>query len=156
MGYPVYNKDNKSAPKGEIHMENRLTGRDTERLFIAVKLPEEQAELLGQEAAALSARLKFAKWTYPDDYHITLQFLGDTPAAEIPGLLAALEEISAGQKPFKLRLGDFGTFGAQESPRVLWAGISGETEQLQKLQQKIVSATSPLGFKEEKEPIPLI
>ncbi|AIQ45280.1 hypothetical protein R70723_04750 [Paenibacillus sp. FSL R7-0273] len=131
-------------------MENRLTGRDTERLFIAVKLPEEPAGLLGQEAAALSSRLKFAKWTYPDDYHITLQFLGDTPAAKIPELLAALEVISAGQEPFTLRLGEWGTFGAPESPRVLWAGVSGELEQLRNLQRKIVSATSPLGFKEEK------
>lgn len=146
----VYNKDIKSVPKGETHMENRLTGRDPERLFVAVKLPGEQGRLLGQEAAVLSSRLKFAKWTYPDDYHITLQFLGDTPAAQIPALLAALKVISAGQEPFRLRLGEWGTFGAPESPRVLWAGISGELEKLQELQRKVVSATSGLGFKTEK------
>lgn len=148
----VYNKDNKSVPKGEMHMDNQSPGRETERLFVAVKLPEELGGLLGQEAAALSSRLKFAKWTYPDDYHITLQFLGDTPAAQIPVLLAALKGISAGQKPFRLKLDEWGTFGVPESPRVLWAGVSGELEQLRELQEKIVAVTSPLGYKEEKRP----
>lgn len=150
MADPVYNKDNKSVWKGETDMKS--AAKETERLFIAVKLPEEIGRVLGQECAEMSERLKFAKWTHPLDYHITLQFLGDTRKEQIPALLEALKGISGKHAPFKLQLKEWGTFGPGSAPRVLWAGVSGELEKLQGLQQSVVSATAPLGFKAEERP----
>lgn len=127
-------------------MKNTAMDRTTERLFVAVKLPREQRELLEKEAAAVSRELKFAKWTHSEDYHITLQFLGDTPKENIPELLDSLKGISGKLAPFSLYLDDWGTFGPASAPRVLWAGISGELGKLKELQQSVVSATAPLGF----------
>lgn len=124
--------------------------KDIERLFIAVRLPAELGKILGQECAGLSSRLKFAKWTHPLDYHITLQFLGDTPKEKISELLEALKEICGRQVPFKLQLCEWGTFGSREAPKVLWAGVSGELEKLQDLQRSVVSATVALGFRAEE------
>ncbi len=146
----VYNKDNKSAWKGETDMKS--CAKEMERLFIAVKLPAEIGRRLGQECAELSEKLKFAKWTHPLDYHITLQFLGDTPKEQIPALLEALKGLSGKQAPFKLQLKEWGTFGPESAPRVLWAGVSGELGKLQGLQHGVVSATAPLGFRAEERP----
>lgn len=127
-------------------MERSRSERDTERLFIAVKVPPSMSELLEKESEKCSGKLKFAKWTHSEDYHITLQFLGDTPRKEIPPLLKALEEISGKSKPFRLRLGNWGTFGPPHAPRVLWKGVSGELVKLAELQRDVVHATSSLGF----------
>ncbi|AIQ67197.1 RNA 2',3'-cyclic phosphodiesterase [Paenibacillus graminis] len=127
-------------------MERKVSEAEMERLFIALKLPFALCVKLEKERSVLSGKLNFAKWTHSEDYHITLQFLGDTPKRSIPGLLEALKEIPAACSPFHLRLTEWGTFGRPESPKVLWAGVSGETDKLKDLQKRVISVTRPLGF----------
>lgn len=130
-------------------MNNTDPARKSERLFVAIRLPRKQRELLENAASRLSSDMKFAKWTHSEDYHITVQFLGDTPVKDIPGLLKSLKGISGKLSPFQLHLDNFGTFGPASAPRVLWAGVSGELDKLKDLQQSVVSATGPLGFNVE-------
>lgn len=123
---------------------------EIERLFIAVKLPSELQKNVGRKCHILSQEIHFSKWTHPDDYHITLQFLGDTDKEDIPAIIKVLKEVGNKCMPFQLSLQDFGTFGVPDSPRVLWAGVSGELEKLHQLQQAVLSATLPLGYSAEK------
>ncbi|OKP82003.1 hypothetical protein A3844_24410 [Paenibacillus helianthi] len=127
-------------------MDRKQSGSEMERLFIAVNLPSLLCKSLGKECSSLSATLNFAKWTHSEDYHITLQFLGDTPKPLIPDLLEALKEVSSTCKPFQLHLTEWGAFGRLEAPKVLWAGVSGEMDKLADLQKRVISATRPLGF----------
>ncbi|WP_410513717.1 RNA 2',3'-cyclic phosphodiesterase [Paenibacillus sp. BR2-3] len=138
-------KDIKSAKKGEISMKNKESSRP-ERLFVAIRLPEELRAALGRHCRILSTELDFSKWVHAEDYHITLQFLGDTPPERIPALIAALRDATAGFTPFELSLQKWGTFGPPASPRVLWGGIDGDLQQLHALQRAVTSATLPLGF----------
>ncbi|MFD2875386.1 2'-5' RNA ligase family protein [Paenibacillus rhizoplanae] len=71
------------------------------------------------------------------------------PGKNIPSLYEALWKVARSSKGFQLKLGEWGTFGLPDSPRVLWAGVSGELEPLKELQQKVVSATLPLGYTPE-------
>lgn len=130
-------------------MEHKEPEQEFERLFIAIPLPEALRYYLENESARVSSGLKFARWTHFEDFHITLQFLGDTPKEDIPALFAALRKVSSSSKGFQLKLGEWGTFGLPDSPRVLWTGVSGELEPLRELQKKVVSATLPLGFTAE-------
>ncbi|KHL94220.1 hypothetical protein QW71_19415 [Paenibacillus sp. IHB B 3415] len=130
-------------------MEHKEPEQEFERLFIAIPLPEALRYYLKNESARVSSGLKFARWTHFEDFHITLQFLGDTPKEDIPGLFEALRKVSSSSKGFQLKLGEWGTFGLPDSPRVLWTGVSGELEPLRELQKKVVSATLPLGFTAE-------
>lgn len=130
-------------------MVSKVQEKETERLFLAVKLPSELREIVTQTCSTLAQSFHFAKWTHPEDYHITLQFLGDTPKANIPDLIAALKEVSGQCKPFQLSLDKWDTFGLPASPRVLWIGVSGETEELHRLSSLVQSATLPLGFSAE-------
>ncbi|MEK3673811.1 RNA 2',3'-cyclic phosphodiesterase [Paenibacillus sp. FSL R10-2771] len=130
-------------------MEHKEPEQEFERLFIAIPLPEALRYYLKNESARVSSGLKFARWTHFEDFHITLQFLGDTPKEDIPALFAALRKVSLSSKGFQLKLGEWGTFGLPDSPRVLWTGVSGELEPLRELQKKVVSATIPLGFTAE-------
>lgn len=123
--------------------------QDTERLFVAIPLPEALKNVLKNEAARVSSKYKFSGWTHFQDFHITLQFLGDTPKEDIPALYQALSGVAEASRSFTLQLGQWGTFGLPDTPRVLWAGVSGELGPLQELQNRVVSATLPLGYRAE-------
>lgn len=133
-------------------MHNDSNRTRPERLFIAVRLPEPLRTALGEDCARLSRELEFAKWVHPEDYHITLQFLGDTGRERIPALIDALKAAAAEASPFKLELSRAGTFGTAKAPRVLWAGVAGDRTALEALHRRVVAATGPLGFVPENRP----
>lgn len=130
-------------------MEIKKPANPTERLFIAIRIPAEIREAMGRISNRLSQQLRFAKWTFPEDYHITLQFLGDTRVDDIPAIIKALKQVAAESTPFELMLQNWGTFGAPAAPRVLWAGLSGDLDKLKQLQRNVTLATLPLGFAAE-------
>ncbi|WP_025679064.1 RNA 2',3'-cyclic phosphodiesterase [Paenibacillus massiliensis] len=120
-----------------------------ERIFIAVPLPDSLKEQLHEWAEILRSEVSFRKWTDWRDYHITLQFLGDTDTARIADLVLALKRSTDDLVPFQLKLGAVGTFGTTDRPRVLWQDVEGEVDHLYRLQERIVDATEPLGFQRE-------
>lgn len=123
-----------------------------ERLFTALRLPAPIQSSLRMSAGQVQGKLDFRKWTDYRDYHITLQFLGDTLVSDIGHLRKALRSASAGIQPFELQLSGWGTFGLEEAPKVLWKGIEGERSQLNLLQKQIAQATSSLGYEAELRP----
>ncbi|RUS48605.1 RNA 2',3'-cyclic phosphodiesterase [Cohnella sp. AR92] len=120
------------------------------RLFTAIPIPQDVIVPLNQWVQARKDELAFRKWTHPQDYHITLQFLGEVAEERVDELNAALEHILF--TPLSLGLNGGGTFGAPRAPSVLYAGLRGELERLAMLQAAIVRATEPLGFAAEKRP----
>ncbi|WP_458125659.1 RNA 2',3'-cyclic phosphodiesterase [Paenibacillus sp. Z3-2] len=123
-----------------------------ERLFVAIRLPAAVQQSLQMDARLVQNKLDFRKWTDHRDYHITLQFLGDTLVSDIGHLRKALRSATSGVQPFELQLSNWGTFGLEEAPKVLWKGVSGEVERLFSLQKQIVQATSTLGYEAELRP----
>lgn len=133
------------------HSHTDLPSR-RERLFTALRVPSHIQNSLRMSAEQVQGKLDFRKWTDYRDYHITLQFLGDTLVSDIGQLRKALRSATLGLKPFELQLSGWGTFGLEEAPKVLWKGVEGETDQLHLLQKRIVDATSSLGFEPELRP----
>ncbi|MCF2939410.1 RNA 2',3'-cyclic phosphodiesterase [Paenibacillus alkaliterrae] len=120
------------------------------RLFVAVPLTRPIANELQEWTHAHREKLPFRKWTHPDDYHITLQFLGETPAGKMDALQAALMGIK--ERDLALALNGAGTFGPPTAPRILWAAVSGHLEGLSSLQSAVTKATISCGFKAEDRP----
>jgi RNA 2',3'-cyclic 3'-phosphodiesterase len=120
------------------------------RLFIAIDLPDHVRAALAEAQARLSRSGHAVRWAAVEGLHLTLQFLGETDPARAPGLLAALEAIPA--PALTLRLGGLGAFPSAARPRVIWAGLAGDTEALGALQRVVVAATGPLGFVPEDRP----
>ncbi|WP_456288372.1 RNA 2',3'-cyclic phosphodiesterase [Paenibacillus sp. AK002] len=123
-----------------------------DRLFVAVRLPSEVSSRIQDWTETLRKQANFKKWVHPQDYHITLQFLGDTPSHRIAELTGALQEVAKERKPFKLSLYDAGVFGASGSPRILWAGVGGDLNALAELQQSVVLRMESFGFVPEERP----
>lgn len=119
---------------------------DSWRVFIAVPLPKPIKDAISAWTEQHKGTLAFAKWVHPADYHITVQFLGDTSPTRISDIQENLKNITSGHKGFELKARQVGHFGRASNPRVLWAGVEGELEQLKSLQRAVAEGNRNLGF----------
>ena len=118
------------------------------RLFVALDLPWE----LRQRLAVLSgAGIPGARWVPPENYHLTLRFIGETPAyqaEEIDHALAALQgarvRVDAGRRRH-LRQG--------RAQHALWVGVE-RNPPLDHLQNKIETALQRFGLEPERRRFP--
>lgn len=118
------------------------------RLFVALDLPW---ELRQQVAALANGGIPGARWVPPENYHITLRFIGETPghrAEEIDIALAGLRG-----RGFSLTLAGLGTFskGGPKGERstALWVGVE-RNPRLDHLQNKIETALQRIGLEPER------
>lgn len=126
----------------------------TWRLFIAIELPQAVLSDLAELQAALKKQMpsRGLSWTRPEGIHLTLKFLGDVPAAQLHVLQTALDSAAADRPPFALAVEHIGCFPDTRRPRVLWAGVGGDTYALQRVQAAVERHVAPLGYPTEKRP----
>lgn len=127
---------------------------DTIRTFIAIRLPAPVIAALGETSQTLARRVSrdAVRWVRPEQIHLTLRFLGDTPTAQLPQIAAAMDAAAAGASPMALRLGGVGCFPNTRRPRVIWVGLSGDVEQLLALKTALDGQLALLGRPPEDKP----
>lgn len=121
------------------------------RSFIAIELPVE----LKQSISRLQEQLKTGsqapvRWVSPENTHLTLKFLGDIDVAIIDDIRNALQEAVRGTSTIRLGTGGLGVFPNNTRVQIIWVGLNGELDRLQKLQQSIDKELVKLGFSVEK------
>ncbi len=121
------------------------------RLFVAVDLPRRVRDAVGRLQGDLRALgLRDLRWVRPEGIHLTLKFLGDTPAERVPLIEESLGAAVRASAPFRLALGSPGTFGHTRAPRVLWVDVSGDVARLRELQAGVERQLVEAGFAEEE------
>jgi RNA 2',3'-cyclic 3'-phosphodiesterase len=113
---------------------------ETERLFLAVTLPEPVRNAL----AALAQPISGVTWTRPEQLHLTLRFLGDVPGSQIEAAIARLATVRVA--PFILPVEGLGTFPPNRPPRTLWAGVGRGHPRLFQLRQRLDDALLAIGL----------
>ncbi|MGD0745985.1 MAG: RNA 2',3'-cyclic phosphodiesterase [Verrucomicrobiota bacterium] len=115
------------------------------RLFVAIPMPEAiRNEIIGvqQEFQRLVPR-EAVRWTKPEQFHLTLRFLGDVPVGRVADLQKAVNAVCAGEPALRLRAQGVGFFPNARLPRVLWAGVNDGEGRLADLQKRIESVVQP-------------
>jgi len=121
------------------------------RSFIAIELPVELKRAISRLQEQLKAGSRApARWVSPENIHLTLKFLGDIDAAVIDDIKDALQEAVWGISAIRLGAEGLGVFPNNTRVQVIWVGLSGEIDRLQKLQQSIDKELAKLGFPAEK------
>jgi 2'-5' RNA ligase len=116
------------------------------RLFVGIPLAASVIEQL--EKISLRHRVEGdgLRWSTPESWHITLQFLGNTSETQYECVIARLRELHVPPVPVELdELGYFDRAG------ILFAGVT-LTPELLALQQRVTAATIPCGFTPEDRP----
>ncbi len=121
------------------------------RLFIAMPIPEtvKQEALRWQEELRKVAPGPGIRWATPEQFHLTLKFLGEVDSARLETLVAATREACHGCVPFDLQAGQAGFFPNERNPRVLWAGLHCATGALQSLQERVETGLAEFAEKQE-------
>lgn len=113
------------------------------RLFVALDPPEQARAKL----AGLCQGLPGARWTAPEQLHLTLCFIGETDGATFLDIREALQEIAAA--PCSLKPEGLGLFPPRRTPRVLWVGVA-PNPALMALQRKVANCVRSCGVVLEK------
>ncbi len=127
-----------------------LFSMDFLRLFIALPLPESVKQGLQAQQDALKQHLSSdIAWTRPEQWHLTLIFLGTTPTEKLPVIQQAIKRATHKLEPFELSTAGLGTFPSLQRPSVLWLGLGGDIDRLQHLHTRLTQNLSGL-FEEER------
>lgn len=113
----------------------------TNRLFIALKLPEEIIEDIVSLRKKAWSDDKAQKWEVEDKIHLTLKFLGDTDESKNDEIMEILRKIAENYKEITCEYDRFGFF----LPRILWFGLRVD-EQLFDIVQRLNNDLQKLGF----------
>jgi len=89
------------------------------RLFIAVNPGEHFSHLLATQLDAWRHQVRVT-WSRPQNWHLTLAFLGEWPEYRLPALQKALFEVVAEHTTFTATAGNLGAFPSLKAPRVLF------------------------------------
>lgn len=112
------------------------------RLFTGLEIPSDVGFALSLKRGGLPG----ARWISPENYHITLRYIGDTDhrtANEIAHVLDRFTHI----EPFSVSLTHMGVFGGNK-PRSLYAGVE-INDQLTRLQAAQDRAFQQIGLEPE-------
>ena len=121
----------------------------TARAFVAILLAAAVRERLAAAVERLRPLARDVAWVGPDNFHVTLKFLGGVEATRLDAIAAALADAARASRPFDLGVSDLGAFPSRTRPRVLWAGIDDGAAATATLAGHVDRVLAPLGFPPE-------
>jgi 2'-5' RNA ligase len=122
---------------------------DSPRLFVALEVPGHVRNDLREALEPWRGSLPGARWVPPENWHVTLLFLGATDPGRIDWVSARLEDAAAGAAPFDTALTTFGGFPSSTRARVIWAGLDDRAGQVSALAR---SVGADMGAEPEDRP----
>jgi 2'-5' RNA ligase len=111
------------------------------RLFTGLEVPPETV----QELSALRGGLPGARWVEPENYHVTLRFIGDVNDAAAREVASVLAQVRRG--PFEISLDGLHAFGGRK-PRAVVALVP-TTRPLMELQVEHERLIQRVGLEPE-------
>ena len=119
------------------------------RLFVAVSIPRTHLEHVDKEISAFKEKVTNARWTAIENQHVTLKFLGPTPADRLPDVKQVCSMVASGRTRATVRLSGIGAFPSRTRVRVLWVGLDDPESVMTNLAGDLNKALEPLGYAAE-------
>src|ERR1700748_857301 len=111
------------------------------RLFAGLEIPAE----IGQTLSNLRGGLPGARWSDPENYHVTLRFIGDIDGASANEIASMLFRVN--RKPFEVKVQGLSSFGGRK-PRAVVAP-TGQSRPLIELQAELERLLQRIGLDPE-------
>jgi 2'-5' RNA ligase len=126
--------------------------KSTVRTFIAVEIEEDVRRAAAKLVEELRAAGAEVSWVAPHNMHLTVKFLGDVAAEQIPGVCQTVARAVADIASFDLEVRGVGAFPNTARPRTIWVGTRAGEAQLASLADRLEAALTQLGFARERRP----
>ena len=101
-----------------------------QRLFLAVEVPPSARRVVAAVIRPWREAFPSARWLPSENWHVTLKFLGRTPARLVTWVEETVGGIVGGHPPATARVQGLGAFPSARRARVLWAGIDDPARRL--------------------------
>jgi len=118
------------------------------RLFIALHLPDKERLRIHAAAGPLRDAGYPVRWLDPDQYHLTLKFLGEVRSELVPVAEGVVERVAHATKEFPVSITGFGAFPTIRRPSVIWLGVD-PCPSLRCLKQDLEWGLAAHGFERE-------
>lgn len=125
--------------------ENKQVG--SKRLFVGIKMPNKINEEIQKAKAKLEVEVP-GRWLPPQNWHVTLKFLGSCSIDMLSEISDALRKVVGKNSTFFTKVTDFGCFPSQKYARVFWLGLE-TSSSFEQLQSDTESSLENLGFPSE-------
>lgn len=121
------------------------------RLFVALPVDKDIKELLYPTYEYLLSQDNLLKTVSPDNYHITVKFLGECEGNIANAIESTFLGITIPQGEIPYTVKGLGAFPDIKKPSVLWAGLSTDKDRISQIHKAVDKFSSNFKFKEEKE-----
>ncbi len=125
---------------------------DGVRTFVALRLPAEVRRAIGELEDRIHVPGVRVKWVEPENFHLTLKFLGDVAGDRLEAVFGAVEKGCEGRRAFEISLEGVGAFPDLKRPRVVWVGVHRGREEVARLASSIDDSLAEAGFAREDRP----
>lgn len=120
------------------------------RTFVAIPVSHEVRERVEGIRSQLLQVDADVKWVEPENYHLTVKFIGEVNEEELDEIVKLLQRVGRESPPFVLELQGAGFFPNRRRPRVVWIGLKGELDKAFWLGERVDAYLAELGYEMEK------
>ncbi len=121
------------------------------RAFLAIPLPRQLQESIRAIQTQLQASIAEARWTRPENLHLTLHFFGEVEQETLEKLKVSVLSVRDCQRPFLVEVKGLGAFPNPYRPRVIWLGLESRG-QLEQLHRATAQCLSQAGLTTDSRP----
>ena len=121
------------------------------RTFIGLPLQVEPIFLQARHKLIASLKEERISWTNPDQYHVTLRFIGDTDITDVKKIENVLHAGIHIPERIRLDIAGLASFGPRKRPRVIWVGFE-ETDFFENLKSEVDRVLEMCGIPATEQP----
>ena len=115
------------------------------RMFVGIPMPESYRIMVGELVEMLKPRVRSRiAWTKPENFHLTLRFLGNVSSSRVADLVRALSLVRI--PPYVLQAGRVDFFPSRPPHRVFWIGVVCGHQETSRLARDISLQLQSIGF----------
>ncbi len=116
------------------------------RYFIALELPEINRQQIYGAQTKLKTLIPELRLTDHNKLHLTIAFVGEQPEEMKDSLIKVIKDSIAEIHPFTVDPSYIDAFPRLHNPHTFWVGVSGETQNLFFIQERIKDGLIKLGI----------
>lgn len=120
------------------------------RLFIGLPIDNTLRTALRPVYEFLSGHDHLLKAVPPENYHITVKFLGECEGNVANAIESTFLEIPAPEAEIPFTLSGLGAFPDLKKPSVIWAGLNADNDMMGRLYKNVERFTANFRFREDK------
>lgn len=121
------------------------------RAFLAMTIPQKVRQKLGVLIHEFQEKAPEVHWIPSEKLHVTLFFFGSVDEKKLlEETIPAVQRVISGEPPLDLDCGGVGVFPNWKYPKIIWAGITGDTDRLILLHDHIKNILAPFDLKRDR------